>query len=183
MNARKLDVAGNTASMVMELSHMALASRRTMMSFLFRSPCHIFSTRLPAFRWSAVSQAGIVNLVSGDAHASSNISVVQGNAALLEKLRARQVKDTARAAGGAPPVKEKPAVPQPAPPPETFEELGLNEELMQALDGLKIKTPTEVQCIGIPSVLAGEDVVIASHTGSGKTLTYMLPVVQVCTWC
>lgn len=61
----------------------------------------------------------------------------------------------------------------------SFEELGLSEEVMAAVRELGISKPTEVQSLGIPSVLAGENVVMASHTGSGKTLAYMLPIIQV----
>lgn len=61
----------------------------------------------------------------------------------------------------------------------SFEELGLSEEVMGALEEMKISVPTEIQSIGIPAVLEGKSVVLGSHTGSGKTLAYMLPIVQV----
>lgn len=61
----------------------------------------------------------------------------------------------------------------------SFEELGLSEEVMGALEEMKISAPTEIQSIGIPAVLEGKSVVLGSHTGSGKTLAYMLPIVQV----
>lgn len=60
-----------------------------------------------------------------------------------------------------------------------FGELGLNEEVIAALEEMGISAPTEIQCIGIPAVLEGGSVVLGSHTGSGKTLAYMLPIVQV----
>lgn len=62
---------------------------------------------------------------------------------------------------------------------ESFEELGLNEEVMGAVREMKIEVPTEIQCIGIPAVLEGKSVILGSHTGSGKTLAYLLPLVQV----
>ncbi|PIA55064.1 hypothetical protein AQUCO_00800068v1 [Aquilegia coerulea] len=61
----------------------------------------------------------------------------------------------------------------------SFEELGLDEELMSAIQELKISVPTEIQGVGIPEVLQGKSVVLGSHTGSGKTLAYMLPLVQL----
>lgn len=61
----------------------------------------------------------------------------------------------------------------------SFEELGLSEETMGALEEMGISTPTEIQSIGIPCVLKGKSVVLGSHTGSGKTLAYMLPLAQV----
>jgi superfamily II DNA/RNA helicase len=57
--------------------------------------------------------------------------------------------------------------------------LGLSDEVMEAVKELGLTEPTEVQAVGIPAVLAGENVALASHTGSGKTLAYMLPIVQV----
>lgn len=62
---------------------------------------------------------------------------------------------------------------------DSFEELGLSEEVMGAVREMGIEVPTEIQCIGIPSVLEEKSVVLGSHTGSGKTLAYMLPLVQV----
>lgn len=61
----------------------------------------------------------------------------------------------------------------------SFEELGLSDEVMAALEEMGISVPTEIQSIGIPAVLDGKSVVLGSHTGSGKTLAYMLPLVQV----
>jgi hypothetical protein len=62
---------------------------------------------------------------------------------------------------------------------ESFEELGLGEEVMAALGEMGISKPTEIQCVGVPAVLDGTSVVLGSHTGSGKTLAYLLPLVQV----
>lgn len=67
--------------------------------------------------------------------------------------------------------------------PSTFEELGLEKELMDSLQEMRIETPTEIQCMGIPAVLQGQSIVMGSHTGSGKTLAYMLPLVQVWSAC
>ena len=62
--------------------------------------------------------------------------------------------------------------------PVSFADLGLSDEVMAAVHELGLTDPTEVQALGIPAVLAGENVVLASHTGSGKTFAYMLPIVQ-----
>lgn len=99
----------------------------------------------------------------------------------LERLRARQLRDVPKTAPGksaSPAANQKSSAKLPA-LAVSFEELGLSEELMSAVRELGISKPTEVQSLGIPSVLAGENVVMASHTGSGKTLAYMLPIVQV----
>ncbi|KAL2609140.1 hypothetical protein R1flu_027713 [Riccia fluitans] len=93
----------------------------------------------------------------------------------LERLRARQLRDVARPPGKST-GKQVPVVN--APLKESFEELGLSDELLSALNELGISKPTEVQSLGIPAVLNSESIVLASHTGSGKTLAYMLPIVQ-----
>jgi ATP-dependent RNA helicase DDX31/DBP7 len=64
-------------------------------------------------------------------------------------------------------------------------ELGLDPRLMRYVvgedgKGMGMKAPTLVQKKTIPIVLkTGSDVVVKSETGSGKTLTYLLPVANV----
>uniref|UniRef100_A0A803NM24 DEAD-box ATP-dependent RNA helicase 39 n=3 Tax=Cannabis sativa TaxID=3483 RepID=A0A803NM24_CANSA len=107
---------------------------------------------------------------------------------LLERLRVRHLKESVkppegkkgspqsggseRESGDGSQKKKKKVV-------ESFEELGLTEEVMRAVRELGIEVPTEIQSIGIPAVLEGRSVVLGSHTGSGKTLAYMLPLVQL----
>ena len=50
---------------------------------------------------------------------------------------------------------------------------------MGAVREMGIEVPTEIQYIGVPAVLEGNGVVLGSHTGSGKNLPYLLPLVQV----
>jgi superfamily II DNA/RNA helicase len=76
------------------------------------------------------------------------------------------------------PPKSEPRGERREPEAVSFSALGLSDELMEAVKELGLTEPTEVQAIGIPAVLAGENVAMASHTGSGKTLAYMLPIVQ-----
>ncbi|BBN11162.1 ATP-dependent RNA helicase DDX28 [Marchantia polymorpha subsp. ruderalis] len=95
----------------------------------------------------------------------------------LERLRARQLRDVPRPPGRLS-GKEESAKPVSTPLAQSFEQLGLSDELMSAVIELGISKPTEVQSLGIPAVSNGESVVLASHTGSGKTLAYMLPIVQ-----
>ncbi|CAN1220824.1 DEAD-box ATP-dependent RNA helicase 39 [Linum grandiflorum] len=61
----------------------------------------------------------------------------------------------------------------------SFQELGLSDEVMNSLKEMGIDVPTEIQCLGVPAVLQGQSVVLGSHTGSGKTLSYLLPIVQL----
>ncbi len=42
----------------------------------------------------------------------------------------------------------------------------------------KLKAPTQVQKKAIPLILEGKDVVVSYKTGSGKTLSYLLPMIN-----
>ena len=58
-----------------------------------------------------------------------------------------------------------------------FQELGLTKTLA-ALERLGLNTPTDIQREAIPPILAGRDVIGQSPTGTGKTLAYLLPVLE-----
>ncbi|HQR53854.1 MAG TPA: DEAD/DEAH box helicase [Burkholderiales bacterium] len=60
----------------------------------------------------------------------------------------------------------------------TFEALGLCPELMRALSDEGYTEPTPIQQKAIPVVLAGQDVMAAAQTGTGKTAAFMLPILQ-----
>lgn len=60
----------------------------------------------------------------------------------------------------------------------TFEFLGLNQTLCTALQSHNITAPTAVQQQGLVPILQGKDTIIQWQTGSGKTLTYLLPLYQ-----
>ncbi len=62
--------------------------------------------------------------------------------------------------------------------PESFQELGIQAELVEALAKEEIVQPTEIQKSTIPLILSNRDVAGQSETGSGKTLAYLLPVLQ-----
>jgi superfamily II DNA/RNA helicase len=59
-----------------------------------------------------------------------------------------------------------------------FKDLGLIEPLLRALADLQHRTPTPVQVQAIPVVLAGRDLIAAAHTGTGKTGSFALPLLQ-----
>jgi len=56
-----------------------------------------------------------------------------------------------------------------------FAELQLDKQLLRALEKLGLETPTEVQSQTIPLALAGSDLLVNAHTGSGKTAAFLLP--------
>ena len=62
--------------------------------------------------------------------------------------------------------------------PTSFTELGLITPLLARLGELQYKQPTPIQAQAIPSVLAGRDLIAGANTGSGKTATFALPLLQ-----
>lgn len=61
---------------------------------------------------------------------------------------------------------------------KTFRDLGLIEPLLQALDQISFKTPTEIQQQALPYALEGRDIIGVAETGSGKTAAFALPILQ-----
>ena len=59
-----------------------------------------------------------------------------------------------------------------------FRDLGLSEEILQALDELGYSDPTPIQEQAIPELLAGHDVIGQAQTGTGKTAAFGLPMLQ-----
>ena len=59
-----------------------------------------------------------------------------------------------------------------------FEELDLSENLKKALKDANYIDATEIQEKAIPYVLQGRDVIGQSKTGTGKTATYSLPMIE-----
>ncbi|KAK9461380.1 P-loop containing nucleoside triphosphate hydrolase protein [Lipomyces oligophaga] len=60
----------------------------------------------------------------------------------------------------------------------SFESLGLDARLVQAITRLKFNSPTLIQEQAIPLALQGKDIFARAKTGSGKTAAYVLPVVE-----
>ena len=61
----------------------------------------------------------------------------------------------------------------------TFQELGLNADLINAIEDLGFKTPSEVQQKAIPVLLEEErDLVTLAQTGTGKTGAFLLPILH-----
>lgn len=60
----------------------------------------------------------------------------------------------------------------------SFEELGLDLNLIEGLKKENITLPTDIQEKVIPLALKNKDIIGQSQTGSGKTLAYLLPIFQ-----
>ena len=60
-----------------------------------------------------------------------------------------------------------------------FSELGIEKDLVEELDRLGISEPFEIQKITIPDILKGRDVCGKAKTGSGKTIAFGLPLIQL----
>ncbi len=61
---------------------------------------------------------------------------------------------------------------------ESFEQLNLSKALSNAMGDLGYEKPTPIQEQAFPVILSGKNVVGISQTGTGKTLAYMLPILQ-----
>src|ERR1035438_1549118 len=60
----------------------------------------------------------------------------------------------------------------------TFSELALSPVLQTSLAQHGFVQPTPVQALAIPQQLAGHDLVITAQTGTGKTLAFLLPLLE-----
>ena len=59
-----------------------------------------------------------------------------------------------------------------------FTSLGVPEQLIAALAKRGITAPTEIQTAFIPAARAGENLIGEAPTGTGKTLAYLLPIME-----
>jgi len=60
----------------------------------------------------------------------------------------------------------------------SFTALGIDQSLVDGLSEYGITEPTPVQAEAVPAILKGADVLARSQTGTGKTLAYLLPILQ-----
>ena len=59
-----------------------------------------------------------------------------------------------------------------------FPDFGLLSSILSTLKGLKLRKPTDIQSQALPLLMSGQSVVGIAETGSGKTLTYVLPILH-----
>lgn len=62
---------------------------------------------------------------------------------------------------------------------QSFEELNLSEAIVQNLMGMGLAKPTQIQRLSTNPILRGRNCVIAAETGSGKTISYLAPIIQM----
>jgi|TARA_R110002096_G_scaffold152824_9_gene316118 ATP-dependent RNA helicase RhlE len=60
----------------------------------------------------------------------------------------------------------------------SFESLGLRAELSRAVSEKGYTTPTSIQQQSIPHILQGRDIMGGAQTGTGKTASFTLPILQ-----
>lgn len=59
-----------------------------------------------------------------------------------------------------------------------FSDLNLSSELLRAIDDLGFESPSEVQEASIPIILEGRDVLAQAQTGTGKTASFGIPIIE-----
>lgn len=60
----------------------------------------------------------------------------------------------------------------------TFDEFGLNDQLVEALGYMNFDKATEIQEKAIPIILEGSDIIGCAQTGTGKTAAFILPILH-----
>ena len=68
--------------------------------------------------------------------------------------------------------------PSSAPTATTFSDFSLDERILRAIADAGYTSPTPIQAQAIPVVLSGQDVMGSAQTGTGKTASFVLPILQ-----
>lgn len=63
--------------------------------------------------------------------------------------------------------------------PKFFRELGLSKAVLHQLDQAGFEHPTPIQELAIPQALKGGDLIGCAQTGTGKTLAFCLPLLEI----
>jgi ATP-dependent RNA helicase RhlE len=61
---------------------------------------------------------------------------------------------------------------------QNFSELPISQYTKDRIAALRFATPTPVQAAAIPQALQGKDVLATAQTGTGKTLAFLIPIVE-----
>jgi superfamily II DNA/RNA helicase len=62
---------------------------------------------------------------------------------------------------------------------KTFDDLGLSPDTLRAVHESGYNTPTPIQAAAIPEVLKGRDILGIAQTGTGKTASFTLPMIDI----
>lgn len=60
----------------------------------------------------------------------------------------------------------------------SFKDLKLSGSLLESLQAIGYKVPTQIQAMAIPEILNGRDVLACAQTGTGKTAAFSLPILD-----
>lgn len=60
----------------------------------------------------------------------------------------------------------------------TFEDLGLADEVLEAIKAMNYETPSPIQAKAIPALLQGANLLGTAQTGTGKTAAFSLPLLS-----
>lgn len=60
----------------------------------------------------------------------------------------------------------------------SWTDFGLSPEMLKVIEDMGYTHPSNVQAQTIPLALAGKDVLVSSQTGSGKTASFVIPIVE-----
>lgn len=61
---------------------------------------------------------------------------------------------------------------------KSFKELGCSDYMIESLKRQNFLRPSQIQAMAFPPVIEGKSCILADQSGSGKTLAYLLPVIQ-----
>ena len=61
----------------------------------------------------------------------------------------------------------------------SFKNLHLINPIIRAVTEAGYSKPTDLQSFAVPHILAGHDVVACSHSGTGKTAAFVMPILQL----
>ena len=71
-----------------------------------------------------------------------------------------------------------PSSEQPTEPNQGFYNLGIAPKILDILENIKFKIPTPIQLKAIPLAIEGKDVIGVAQTGTGKTHSFAIPMIQ-----
>lgn len=61
---------------------------------------------------------------------------------------------------------------------KSFNELNINNSIVAGLEKQNITIPTDIQETAIPFALENKDIIAEAHTGTGKTLAFLIPIFE-----